>query len=160
MNHKIIELKRMLWAPLLIIVLFGSAAKYFISKAMLGNSALIYKSVHITPGMAVYIYWSMFLISLLFVLLGCFLLFASLHGKRKIIVSDLSITVPKFSFSGVKHIEVPFSEIENLELFKAGNNMLINIHHTKGKSSLAKAAFKSNAEFEGLRKVISDHMSG
>ena len=160
MNQKVIELKRMLWVPPLIIVFFGLAAKYSLNNAIVGNTALIYKSIHITPDLAVYIYWLLFCVSSMFVILGCFLLMTLSQGKRKIVVGGQSIIVPKFSFSGVKHIEVPFSEMKKLELFKAGNGLFLNIHHTKGKSSLAKAAFKSKAEFEELQKILAGKICG
>lgn len=120
---------------------------------------VLFKSIRLSPEISSVAYGVLFLISAAFVLLGFFLIFALLQGKRKIIVNEQSIVVPKFSWSGVKHIELPFSQISKIEEFKAGNGIFLNIHHTNGKSSIAKATFKSKNDFENIRNLLSTKIS-
>lgn len=161
MSQKVYELKKMLWVPPIIIIFFGLAAEHFLVKAMAGNSVLVlFKSIRLSPEMSSIAYGLLFLVSAIFVLLGFFLIYALLQGKRKIVVNEQSVVVPKFSWSGVKHIEIPFSQISKLEEFKAGNGIFLNIHHTNGKSSVAKATFRAKEDFENIKHLLATKING
>jgi hypothetical protein len=161
MSQKVYELKRMLWVPPITIIFFGLAAEHFLVKAMAGNNILVlFKSIRLSPEMSTFAYGVLFLISAIFVLLGFFLIFALLQGKRKIIVNAQSIVIPKFTWTGVKYVELPFSQISKLEEFKAGNGVFLNIHHTHGKSAVAKATFKFKDDFENIKNQLSTKING
>ena len=154
MIHKSYILKRMLWAPPLVIIFFATAAHSFFWSAIHHDSIDIYRLIKLSGLTSVLAFWILFAIAIGFVLLGIFLFLALLQGKRVVILSNNSITVPKFSFRGVNQIEIPFSSIQKLELFRAGNGLFINIHHSNGKSSLAKAAFKSGSDFQEVHAIL------
>ena len=130
------------------------AAQSFFWSAIHHDTIDIYRLIKLSGLTSALAYWVLFAIAIGYVLLGIFLFFALLQGKRMVILSKNSITVPKFSFRGVKQIEIPFSSIQKLELFRAGNGLFINIHHSNGKSSLAKAAFKSESDFQEVHATL------
>lgn len=160
MIRKTYHLKQMLWAPLLLIPLCGLAAKSMLDSALHGDSLSIYRIITLTGVTAKIAFLGLFVISLALVALGVFSLFASLQGKRTISVSKYSITVPKFSLRGVRHVEIPFASIHRIELQRVGNGVFVYIYHDEGKSAVAKAAFRSSEEFEEVFETLSAKANG
>ncbi len=142
MNKKTFTLKRMFWAPPLMILFFG-----------LGT---LHSYAHIDDNILKYGF--LFVISIAFVLFGFFLMFALIMTRRSVTLSDTSIIVPKFSLRGFTHEEIPFTSIKHLELNKIGLNTLLMIHHAKGKASLTKSVFKSKSDFDEIRSNLEKHL--
>jgi len=148
MSSKAYELKRALWVAPLCIAFFGSAAYFFFHKAILGNASLSWHGIRFSSEVSLYLCWILFILSLVFVALGVFLLFTTFQGARVVTLTNETITVPKFSLRGVEYTEIPIKNIHKVELFKAGNGIFLNIHHAEGKATLAKQAFQINKEFD------------
>ncbi len=160
MYGKSFALKRILWAPPLLIIFFALAAKSFYGSAIRHDTIELYRIIKLSGPASTLAFWGLFAVAIGFVLSGIFLFFALLQGKRSVVLSNSSITVPKFSFRGVKHIEIPFSSIKRLELFQAGNGLFLNIHHAHGKSTLAKAAFLSESDFQNIHAALLAQTNG
>lgn len=148
MLSKVYELKRLLWVAPLCIAFFGSAAYSFFHKAVLGNASLSLHGIRFSPEVSLYLCWVLFIISLVTVALSILLLFTTFQGARVVILTNETITVPKFSLRGVEYTEIPIKNIHKVELFKAGNGIFLNIHHAQGKASLAQQAFRIKKEFD------------
>lgn len=160
MHDKSYTLKKMLWAPPLVIIFFAMAARSFYGSAIRHDTIDLFRFIKVSGLASTLAFWVLFTVAVGFVLMGFFLFFALLQGKRKVILSPNSITVPKFSFRGVKHIEIPFSSIKRLELFQAGNGVFLNIHHNEGKSTMAKAAFQSEIDFQNIHTTLLEKANG
>ncbi|HLA34615.1 MAG TPA: hypothetical protein VJ001_07080 [Rhodocyclaceae bacterium] len=149
------KLKRMLWVPPLIVTFFGSMAYFFFQKAMFSYQGMVvFSVVQIPPYMAKYIYWFFFAFSAGVVAFGIVLFITSLQGVRVVMIHANSITVPKYSLTGVKYVEVPFGSIQKADIHKAGNGDFLNVQHTAGKFSLAAVTFQSNAEFDEILTIL------
>jgi hypothetical protein len=44
--------------------------------------------------------------------------------------------------------------------FQAGNGVFLNIHHNEGKSSMAKAAFQSESDFQDIHTTLLEKANG
>jgi hypothetical protein len=143
MNKKIFTLKRMLWAPPLLILFFGLGALN--SYSHLGDNSLKYGF--------------MFSISFVCVLFGFFLMFALLNTKRVVTLSDASIIVPKLSLMGFIYEEIPLASIKQLKLNKVGFTTVLMIYHINGKASLAKIACNSKKDFDEISSTLSNHLN-
>lgn len=155
MSGKTYPLKRMLWVPPLLIAFFGAAAYFFFYRAAISPKTFtLFKVIKFSAVASGWAYWTLFAMALGFVGFGLILFFVTLQGKRAVILSENSITVPRFSLRGLDGIEIPFSTITNLERFQAGNGLFLNIQHGRGKSSLAKAAFQSESDFQEVQAAL------
>jgi hypothetical protein len=144
----------MLWAPPLVILFFGMAARSFYGSAVRHDALDVYRVIHLTGSASSVAYWLLFSIAAGFVVLGVLLLLALLQGKRNVVLTPTYISVPRFSLRGVEHTAIPYSSIQRLELFQAGNGTFLNIRHRHGASTLAKAAFKSESEFQSVHAAL------
>jgi hypothetical protein len=160
MYDKSYTLKKMLWVPPLLITFFGMAANSFYESAIRHDTIDLYRIVKLSGLASTLAFWALFAVAIGFVLLGILLFFALLQGKRTVILSKSSITVPKLSFGGVKHIEIPLSSIKQLELFQGGNGLFLNIHHSHGKSTLARASFQSESDFQNIHATLLTQTKG
>src|SRR5262245_20110774 len=143
----------MAWIGPVLIFVFGGAA-WFFGAGAIGHKSLVYKGVHFSSTASTLIYTALTVLSLGMVLMGVMLFFTALQGKRIVTLSQNAITVPRFSLQGIKYAEIPFSAITRLEHFQAGNGVFLNVHHSRGKSTLAKAAFQSDADFAAVQAVL------
>ncbi len=144
-------LKRLLWAPPLIATVFGAMGALFVVRAMDGVKGIYFLNLFLLPSEASRALYALFaLVCFGFVALSGLLFFMLAQGRRIVTVTRESITVPQFSFKGLKRREIHFSRIRKLELFQAGNGMFLNIHHSEGRATLAKLAFRSEQEFNAL----------
>lgn len=155
-NHRICyPLKRMLWAPPLTIAIFGPAAYLCFMDAAFDHERLVlFRAFQLSETASILAYWALFAFAATMTLMGVFLLFGTLEGKRTVTVTPSSIVVPKFSIRGLEHQDIPFSTIRNLELYRAGNGLFLNIHHMRGRSALAGAAFHSEADFKAIHDLL------
>ncbi len=74
-------------------------------------------------------------------------------------LTDTSITVPKLSYTGFTHEEIPLASIRKLEQGKQGFNTILMIHHAKGKAALARFAFQSKKDFEEIVATLAGHLN-
>jgi hypothetical protein len=153
---RVYALRRMLWVPPAMIALFGAGAWVAYRNALSGQRGItLFGLFRIPAEWAVYVHWSMFISALAFVAFGLVLLVAVLQGKRTIKLSKLSITLPKFSLSGIRHMDIPLSSIQNISVSDSSQGLIAHIHHAQGKYVLLQRMMGSEQEFREVCEFLS-----
>lgn len=153
---RIYTLRRMLWFPPVMIAFFGAGAWIAYRNALSGHRGItLFGLLKIPPEWAVYVHWLMFMCALGFVVFGLVLLVAVLQGKRTIKLSKHSITLPKFSPSGIRHIEIPLSSIQSVSLTNSPQGLIAQIRYAHGEYALLQRMMASEHEFSEICEFLS-----
>lgn len=144
------------------IVFSFSSCVLFTYKALNNNRGLkINKIIQFSENKATIFFWCLFGFSLIFLSLFIYAFFNTIRNKKYsqgIIITDLSISVPKNGFSK-KNNEIEFDKIIDVYNENYNNNPSLIIKSDSKKIVLFKKILSSKEHFETIQNLINERLT-
>lgn len=137
------------------ILFFGLAAALFAYKAVHNDSGLIINHIiHLSASKATLFYWTLFALAIPFALVA----FLGLFGKkRKIVLTDQSITAPKKGLSK-EIVTISYQEITTILVKVIQGQHLLKIVTDHQKLTIPASMLPSKIKFQTLVKELEDRI--
>jgi hypothetical protein len=159
-QEQVYPYKQKRWFAPLVIVFFAAAAYVLYQAGESGQSGLLIgRFIELSPQEATYFHWALFAASLLFVLIGCYVLLLSLRKPRQVRLAPEVLVAPKGAASR-RYVHIPYENIETLHVQQVHGQRFLHIHHLGGKLLLVQSLLPSKEAFDELCRSLAERVRG
>ncbi len=152
---------RQKWSAIVLGVLFfGACAAVLAAKAQGNDRGLIINGIfEFSAGAATIFYWVLAALSAGFVLIAACLAIVRLTSRRRIVLTESSLVVPRSRWWSTEEMVIPFGSIREVSASQVTGQRFLKIVHQGGKFTLVGTMLPKKDDFDEIQALVAQGMS-